>query len=147
MPHLTFEVDRAGRPVLDLFLTQSAAEIEALEAVGHGGVQSLPVRALIDTGAGLTMIERSFVERLSLSPTGYVDVHTASTGQHPIHSPVYTIQLSIAGMANGVIAADLPVVSADDLGGLEVQILLGRNLLDRCLFFLNGPERRFTLAF
>jgi hypothetical protein len=36
---------------------------------------------------------------------------------------------------------------AEDLAGLGVELLLGRDILKRLLLIINGPEDQFTIAF
>jgi hypothetical protein len=144
MPHLTLDADSAGRAILEIFVTRGAAESESL---GLSSVRPQLVRAMIDSGAGITIIERTILERLAITPIGEIDVHTVSSGEHPIRSNLYVAQLFFAGIANGVLASNLTVISSDSLAQLGVQMLLGRDVLRTCLFLLNGPENQFTLAF
>jgi hypothetical protein len=55
--------------------------------------------------------------------------------------------LFFAGVPGGRLDPDLRVVEAEGLGGLGVEVLLGRDVLGRSLLFFSGPEGRFTLAF
>ncbi len=86
MPHLTLDTDPAGRPIVEIFVTRGAAETESL---GLSGVRPELVRAMIDTGAGITIVERTILERLDLAPIGEIELHTVSSGEHPIKSNLY----------------------------------------------------------
>jgi hypothetical protein len=60
---------------------------------------------------------------------------------------VYAVQLFVAGVPQGLIDADLRVAEAENLrAALGVEVLLGQDVLRRCLLIQNGPEGRFTLA-
>jgi len=143
----TFDPDSKGRPLIELFVTASVPRIAALEALGEQPLSPVLVRALVDTGASRTIVEKSVLDRLGLEPVGEEIVHTASTGGTPKRVGAYAVQLFFAGVPGGRLAADLRVVEAEDLGGLGVEILLGRDVLSRLLLFFNGPEGRFTVAF
>jgi hypothetical protein len=101
----------------------------------------------VDTGASKTKVARTvLVDDLKMQPVGKVDEHTASTGKVPVERDLYAVYLGVVGVANGVLAYDLPVSEAQDLSGLGVQALLGRDVLDRCLLVYQGPDRGATLA-
>lgn len=144
---LTLDADARGRPVIDLFLAPSAPRIAAMEALGLTPTAAVGVRALIDTGASRSNVQRSVLDQLGLEPVGEELVFTASTGRTPKEVYAYTVQIFLAGVPGGRIDADLRVVEAEDFHGLGVEMLLGADVLGRCLLFLNGPEGRFTLAF
>jgi predicted aspartyl protease len=143
---LTHDVDQKGRPVLTLYVAPSASRIAALHASGEEPPPPVEVRALVDTGATRTVIQRSVLASLGLDPVGVERVHTASTGSEPREVGAFMVQLFIAGLRGGTLAQDLRAVEAENLSGLAVEVLLGRDVIDRFLLFLNGPEGRFTLA-
>jgi hypothetical protein len=144
---LTLDADDKGRPVIERFLAASAPRTAALEALGMTPHAPIGVRALIDTGASCSNVQKSVLERLGLEPVGEELVHTASTEGTPKEVAAYAVQIFFAGVSGGQFDADLRVVAADDFSGLGVEMLLGRDVLGRCLIFFNGPEGRFTLAF
>jgi hypothetical protein len=144
---LTFDVDPKGRPIIELFVAASVPRITALEALGAAPPSPVMVRALVDTGANRTNVQKSILDRLGLEAVGEELVHTASTAGEPKQVGACAVQLFFAGVPGGRLAADLRVLEAEDLGGLGVEMLLGRDILDWFLLFFNGPEGRFTLAF
>ncbi len=147
MPILTLRFDQ-GRPVVDLFVATSTTETARLRKEGLEVPAPQTITALVDTGASMTKVARSvLVDDLKMQPVGLVYEHTASTGKVPIGLGLYAVYLGVDGVANGVLAYDLPVTEAWDLSGLGVQALLGRDVLDRSLLVYQGPERGATLAF
>ena len=56
------------------------------------------------------------------------------------------MDLSLNEATTGPLASNLRVVAVENLSRLGVQVLLGRDVLDRCLLFYNGPEHQLTLA-
>jgi predicted aspartyl protease len=144
---LTLEADPRGRAIIEVFLTASVPRVAAMEALGERPPSPISVRALVDTGASRTNVQKSVLEQLGLEPIGEESVHTASTAGSPRAMSAYTSQLFLAGVPAGQIATDLRVVEAEDLSALGVEMLLGVDILNRCLLFFNGPEGRFTIAF
>jgi hypothetical protein len=143
----TWDADPRGRPVIEPFVAASVPRVAALEASGESPPSPVLVPALVDIGASRTNVQKSILDRLGLEPVAEEWVHTASTGGTPIEVRAYAVQLLLAGVPAGRLAADLRVVEAEDLRALGVELLLGRDVLDHCLQVFNGPERRFTVAF
>jgi hypothetical protein len=144
---VTLDADDNGRPVIEIFLAASAPRTAAMEESGLTPNPPIGVKALIDTGASCSNVQKAILDRLGLEPVGEALVQTASTGGTPKQVAAYAVQLFLAGVSGGTFDADLRVLAADDLSGLGVEMLLGRDVLGRCLLFCNGPEERFTLAF
>jgi predicted aspartyl protease len=147
MPNLTIGIDPGGRPIISLYVSAGAAEAAFRREEGYAVEPPIAVLALIDTGAGTSLIEESILKELGLEPVGDITLHTASTGVAPVVSDMYAVELSLAGETMGLLATDLQVVAAKDLGGLSVEVLLGRDILKRCLLVYNGHAGLFTLAF
>lgn len=146
MPILNLDVDVVGRLVVDLYVGMTAAEAEALGDEYQSRPAVRQVRALVDTGAGRTVVARAVLEQLGLMPVGDVTLHTATTEGTPVIATVYAVELSLAGETLGPVAAEQEVVGAEDLSGLGVDALLGRDILSRGLLVYNGLRRQFTLV-
>jgi len=86
---------------------------------------------------------------LSLTPTGKVSLTTPSTGATPHDADQYDVGLILpaATGAPPLILRTIPVVSSYLLVAQGFHALIGRDILDRCLFVYNGDARLFTLAF
>jgi hypothetical protein len=144
---LSFDLDASGRPVVELYASVSRPMATAMESAGEMPPRPVVIRALVDTGASRSLVQSSIPRSLELDPVGIDYLNTASTGGTPIACPVYSINLFFAGVPNGTLDSDLRVVEIEDLSGLGVDMLLGRDVLDRCLLVYTGPESRFTLVF
>ena len=147
MPFLTETLDEKGRPVFELFLTMSAAELEARAVEGVRLPAPEKVFALVDTGASRTFVVRSILEKFDLSSAGEVEIDTASTGPDRVLSHQFAVQLFFGGIVGGLLASDLLVIAVEDLSGFGVDMLLGCDVLGSCLLFFNGPKDQFTLGF
>jgi hypothetical protein len=147
MPVLSFEAEYSGRPIVDLYVGMGSEDARALrEAGGHPPVL-LVVKALVDTGATRSQVDLSILEQIGLGSVGDVEFYTASSGMDPEKARLYVMDLHLAGDKPGTLAKDLRVIGSDMLAGLNVGMLLGRDILDRCLLVYDGLHRRFTLAY
>jgi hypothetical protein len=59
---------------------------------------------------------------------------------------MFAVSLALAEERTGVLATDLEVIAAEEISGLGVQALLGRDVLKICLLHYNGPDRSFALT-
>jgi hypothetical protein len=147
VPHFTLQVGPNG-PVLPAFVAASQARAAALKAADQSVPAPFPIRALVDTGASCTCVDPSVLEALSLTPTGSVSVNTPSTGATPHTAYQYDVALIIPS-PNGtpLVFQTVPVVSSELLDAQGYHALVGRDILDRCLFVYNGSLGLFTLAY
>ncbi len=99
-------------------------------------------RALIDTGATFTAIDRAAAAQLQLIPVDTIQSGTAG-GQQVC--PRYPARLAFPGTPIPTI--DLPRAVGVDLSGQGYIVLLGRDFLARCVLTYNGPFGQFILSF
>jgi len=101
--------------------------------------------ALIDTGATRTCVDKDVLTKLGVKPTGTVKTGTAA-GQ--VEQLLYPAKLNfpVAGFQiefGSVIAVDL---RGQTIAGANVVVLVGRDVLARCLLVYNGSAGMFSLA-
>jgi len=146
MPVIHVPIDYLGRPVVEVAVSISTTD--RVTQPDDAILSPRTVRALVDTGAGRSFVAAGVLEDLRLISFDIVAVHTASTGErHPEVMPLYLVDLSLSGDQPGLLARNLRVVGSDKLTGLQVDMLLGRDVLDRCLLIYDGANRRFSLAY
>lgn len=119
-------------------------------AAGQPVPRPVRIRALVDTGASCTCIDPSVLAELKLTPTGSVSVNTPSTGATPHTADQFDVALLIPGpdpAAAPLVFDTIPVVSSELLNAQGFHSLIGRDILDLCLFNYNGAVRLFTLAY
>jgi len=135
--------------VLPAFVAVSQARAAALKTAGQAVPRPVSIQALIDTGASCTCIDPSVLSGLSLTPTGSVTVNTPSTGITPHQADQFDVALIIPAPSGAVplVFQTIPVVSSELLAAQGFHALIGRDILDRCLFAYNGDLKLFTLAF
>lgn len=110
--------------------------------------QPKQIRALIDTGASNTCIDPSVLAALGLTPTGTVSVITPSTGATPVECNQFDVALVItAPTGPAFIVGTIAVTENEFLNGQGFHALIGRDVLERCLFGYNGSLGLFTLAY
>jgi hypothetical protein len=108
----------------------------------------MPIMALVDTGASSTCVDPSVLTALSLTPTGVVLLNTPSTGGTPHQAEQFDVALIIpAPVGPALIFRTIPVVASELLASQGFHALVGRDILDQCLFSYNGSIKLFTLAF
>jgi len=146
MPVLSFDLEHDGRPIVDLYVSVSRAELEVCREEGRPITPSIAVRALIDTGTGRSHVDLGVLTRLSIAPVATGIVYTVS-GSGPEPRNVYVVDLALAGERPGPIASDLPIFGSAIADDLRVGMLLGRDILGACVLSYDGIDRRFTLAY
>lgn len=147
MPHFTREVSPNG-PIVGVIFAASEARRAALTAAGKAHPNPVPGVALLDTGASCTCIDPAIARQLELSPTGTTGILTPSTGATQHETEQFDIAMVIPGPdgAMPLVLQTVPVVSCELYQTQEIHALIGRDILNRCVFVYNGAGF-FTLAF
>jgi predicted aspartyl protease len=97
--------------------------------------------ALIDTGASVTCIDEQAAKDLNLPAIDVVPM--ASASHHQTQQNVYPVQILIPGLRFNL-QAPRAVGAALQAQGLLV--LIGRDVLQMCTLFYNGPSGQITLS-
>jgi len=145
----TLQLDPANGPVLTVVIGVSVPRADALITAGEPLPPGISSRALIDTGASCTCVDPSILEKLSLTPTGTVSVHTPSTGPAAHVAEQYDVSVVIPGAGTHHVPLALPAVPvmAAHLSIQGIDALIGRDVLRDCIFIYNGSVGLFTIAF
>jgi hypothetical protein len=134
-------------PVLDVHVGVSSPRRRMLEAASLAVPPNQPCRLLIDTGASCTCVDKWVIQSLALTPSGSTEVHTPSTGAGNPHScNQYDVSLIIPHSELSRIFHAIPVIESE-FSHQGIDGLLGRDVLNRCLFIYNGELGVYTLAF
>ena len=115
------------------------AAAEALVKAGEAVPAPLAGTGIIDTGASITSIGAAIAEQLGLAENGSAELRTASG---PVTVPTYAFSVAIPGLAQVQCHRGVGC----DLGGQDIAMLLGMDLLSHCLFIINGPGGRLTIS-
>ncbi|MFI5454375.1 MAG: aspartyl protease family protein [Isosphaerales bacterium] len=145
MPHFTVMIG-ADRPVIDLGVAVGRSWQRRLATQGAVVPPATTVRALIDTGSDLSVVHPQILHQLGVQATGSIRIRRpgAVGGFRP--ASLSDVQLSIGGLSPGTLWVSTLVVSVAP-STLTVFALVGRDVLEHCTLFYNGPRRELTLSY
>jgi hypothetical protein len=143
---------RPEGPILDVFVGLAAHDVRALRHAGRPIPAPVSARALIDTGADVTCIDPGVLNHVIVAgtpPGRFVLTNIPAAGGLTV-APEFAVSLTVTHpsgdpKANLVLRA-LPVLQ-QDLNSVDFQVLIGRDVLTRCLFVYDGTGRQFTLCY
>ena len=160
MPHLTVQIAAEAHapdgsktpvpPALALQLRGPIVQVSvgveqniAHQLLQQGLTPPAPITgvALIDTGASVTCIDDGAAQILKLPAIDVVTVASASHAASPQN--VYPIQVDVAGLP---ITISAPRAIGASLAAQGVLLLIGRDVLQQCTLFYNGPAGLFSLS-
>lgn len=118
------------------------------ENCGHSAPSVCRARALLDTGASCSCLDPTVISHLHLQERSVTDVLTPSTGTKPHPALEYDVAIVIppakANDASLVIDC-LPFIESYLFKEQGMHALIGRDVLQRCIFHYNGSGY-FSLA-
>ena len=144
MPHkivLDNDLQRRG-PMVDILLAIPQSLEDVLVQEGKPVPKSIVLRALIDTGAGITAIRQGLIAPLGLQPIGSVMMLTAGA---PAACGTYNVKLIVPFDTLAYNFA-VSVVEMPLTGQPGLDCLIGRDVLERAIFTYSGADNRFTLS-
>jgi hypothetical protein len=131
---------------VELLVAATEARADALRDAGLPVPLPVVVTALLDTGASQSFIMSEVASELGLEPSGVKDVFGVGTSV-PGAGTVYRVRLYFAGVPAVILASTAPVIAVEDLKRFGGRMLLGRDLMRRCLLLYNGPHSLCSFAF
>jgi hypothetical protein len=138
--------------LVDVLIGLAAPDVLLLRRSGRPIPQPVAARALLDSGADASCVEPALLAPLlaaGLALNRLVIANMPATGGMNLAGE-YNTSLTVvhpSGNARAnLVVRNHPLVE-QPLGVLGYQVLLGRDFLDRCALFLDGPSRAFTLAY
>jgi hypothetical protein len=146
MPYATIPLNPHGA-ITELLVGVGEVRRAVLERNNFPVPRRVRVSAQIDTGAPYSTFAPFVFEQLEIKPVGSVKLRTPSTGEGACPFDQFVVSLSLCG---GGVELHLPtteVIQAVFAPDEEIQGLLGRDLLEHCLFVYDGQNKSFSLAF
>ncbi|MCP3980168.1 MAG: hypothetical protein GY716_12755, partial [bacterium] len=129
-------------PIVEILVGPSHAFRQSLVQRGEQVPTAQRVIAMVDTGAGASVLVPGVAQALDLSPIGMVEMSTPSTT-----TPVSTLQYDVSlSFPNGVEIDSVGCIEAP-LGGQHIQCLIGRDVLRQAVLVYIGETDQFTLSF
>lgn len=95
----------------------------------------IELSALIDTGADVTAVPESLVERLKLYPVGRLQLEDANA----VKTPVFTYEANVAMAAEPVKKMEVVVTPYPF-------VILGRDWLSEYYLLLDGPGQQYQIS-
>ncbi len=148
MPNISLAYQHGG-PLIQVSVGLSKPHTDALIASNQLVPPWVTGTFLIDTGASGTCVDPDLVKPLGLAPSGAVMMQTPSTGATPHQCFQYDVMLYIPPAKPGELGhfvEALPVLETH-LRPQGIDGLLGRDVLQSCVFIMNGPLGIATLSF
>ncbi len=144
MPHFTVMIGSDG-PTIDLAVAVARAWQRQLATQGTSAPSPNTVRALIDTGSDLSVVHPQVLQQLGVQATGSVRVRRPGAGGGFRLAAMFDIELSIGGVSPGTLWISTPGVGVVP-STPTVLALIGRDVLEHCTLFYNGPRGELTLS-
>jgi hypothetical protein len=118
-----------------------------LPKIGKHRYVFTPVQALIDTGASNSFIDIEVAKCLSLISTK-TRVSILANGISERHD-VYDISILLGNKQHKLFPSSASGVDLTEFKceGIDIRLIIGRDILKSCLFTYNGITERFTLEF
>jgi hypothetical protein len=146
MPTLTGPIVADGS-LVNILVGVSEARRQTLRSVGFPVPSPSPVRVLLDTGSFITIAVEQAIVPLGVTRYDQRPFFNSSVGMTPIARDVFNLSITLLD-DKGVQLYYWP--SVDVIPGVfpptdQVQGIIGRDLLDDCVFIYDGKRRNFTL--
>jgi hypothetical protein len=145
MPVLSGIVDRLGA-MLDVKIMQSPQFVAALKTKNLAFAPPVVARGLIDTGASISAIDRRLVSVLGLQTRGTTAIHTPTTGTAYEIRNLYDVCLILGESQPQSLALVLPVIESE-FASQGFEVLIGRDVLQKCDLRYDGPKNTFSLTY
>jgi hypothetical protein len=154
MPRLKSPLQPAGLlanlALVDIDVGVSVPRAHGLRQAGLPISAPIRARAIVDSGAVVTVIDAKALQPLGLQSRGASSILTPSTGSIPFVTNEYDVSLTIVFSPvdpRSNLFIDSVAVVESDLTALGVGALIGVDVLAFLLFSYNGPRDRFGLRF
>lgn len=127
-------------PVVQIVLSVAQAIADQLMQQGLPVPVPVPGLALIDTGASATCIDDALAQQLQLPVIDVVNMTSASHAS--TQQNIYPVLIEVMGG----IRINVPRAMGANLAPQNLAALIGRDFLQHCTLFYNGPAGAITLA-
>ena len=105
-------------------------------------IEPIDTMAEISTAYPQTFIQEGVATSLGLEPSGTIHITTATKPRFKAH--LFRIRVIFSGRAFEVAVAEIPYMLRPNA---RIKCLIGRDILQYCMFTYDGPSDTFTLDF
>jgi hypothetical protein len=145
LPQLSGTIDRWG-PMTDIKVMLTPQRVAALKRGGLPYSQPQVARGLIDTGASSSAIDVLLANALGLERRGVTQIHTPSTGDAGEERTLYDACFVIGEGLPTALHLTVQVIESE-FASQGFYLLIGRDVLEHCVFTYDGPTARWTLKY
>lgn len=146
MPSVNSQITFGG-PIIEISIGVSIPRRDLLSSLGMPVSPPGTCKLLIDTGASCTCIDPWVIESLNIVPSGFTTIHTPSTNSGSNHQcSQFDVCLSIPHPHIHRHFHNIPVIESNFVHQ-GIDGLLGRDILEGCVFIYNGETGFYTLSF
>ena len=146
MPTLTGRIDHRVGAMVMVRIAPTARRAAILRRLGRPVVAGEEFLALLDTGASSSAIDARVARRLDLESSGFVSVHTPSTGSVSVNQDSYDATITLGAGAPGGLSVVCDVIECE-FAAQGFFALIGRDVLSKCILTYDGPADRFILEY
>lgn len=146
MQQLIFPIDPDGY-IVPVLIGLHADAIADLVARGLPVPAPLRGTGLIDSGSTVTGVAAQFLGQYLLQPAA---TGTTTTAAGEVEVKLYEVSLSIAppgGAVSPLFAHPRLLVTELTHDIAPIDVLIGRDVINQCIFSVNGPRGEFSLIF
>ena len=131
------DLETAG-PLIAIHVAPPRPAVKAIKSSLGEVSGPLPITALIDTGASVTVLKTGIAQQLQLSPTGVERVSTPTS--HNVPCETFSVIFVFPGWNRGIVVFEAP------LEGQTIDCLIGRDMLAHGFFVYNGKDNHFSFT-
>ncbi len=150
MPIETRPLLNFHEPVIDILVGVHEARRRAVLRVHNVAVPRVETKAVIDTGSWYTFIDKAIIAELGIGSVDEVDVQPIAHEESPQRFEVFPVSLFFPGPAQSATEAsflDVMVLGCHCDTGDGVRVILGRDMLQHCIFFYDGTGKTFSIGY
>jgi hypothetical protein len=147
MPYVAGPLDDSGSAVIDVLIGVDENRQRLLAKHQFPIPPAILIRAQIDTGAAVTMVDPRVLKTLDLTPIGTLSISMPSAELTRQVCNQFTVSVSLRDENTGVEHPSVTVIEAAFWPEEGIQAVIGRDLLKHCSFLFDGGRNAFWFAF
>jgi hypothetical protein len=147
-------------PIVRAVVRLSPVTLRYLESVYRSQLEPWPrsrpkeleIKALIDTGASVSILDENLVSQFEIEPKGYCSISGFDSTKSPDGKvnqyPNYDLGLKILGASDSepILEIKIGQIVGHSIGNERFDAIIGMDVLAHCQFQLNGPRAQFELT-
>lgn len=149
MPILKQPLEPEGA-VIAIMVGLSSASVRGLRSKLQPIPQPIECRALLDSGADITCVDSRLIESMNLRHSGFTFANVPSLQEGTTMEAMHDLNLTILHPSQDshdhLFLRNWRVMELP-LQSLDYQILIGRDILTKTVFVLDGINQRFSLRY